>query len=45
MALGAQYVVFTGIQLMLMLCVDNSDIQDVVKSDNFKVLTSYIINT
>ena len=30
MALGVMYVVFTGIQLMLVLCVDNWDIQDLV---------------
>ena len=36
MALGVMYVVFTGIQLMLVLCVDNSDIQDLV--DKFMVI-------
>ena len=42
MALGVLYAILTGTQLILVLCVDNSDIQDLVK--DFMFIMGILIN-
>ena len=42
MALGVLYAILTGTQLILVLCVDNSDIQNLVK--NFMLIKGILIN-